>query len=63
MLFNLYLNKIPFLLDKQEKDPIVLPNRSSLNCLLYADSLILISYLTRTGLQTVLPTLNCVVTG
>ena len=42
---------------------IVLPNRSSLNCLLYADNLILISYLTRTGLQNVLPTLNCVVTG
>jgi len=43
MLFNLYLNEIPFLLDKQDTDPILLPNGSSLNCLLYADDLILIS--------------------
>jgi len=36
-LFILYLNEMPFLLDKQDNDPIVLPNGSSLNCLLYAD--------------------------
>jgi len=45
MPFNLYLNEIPFLLDKQVKDPIVLPNGFSFNCLLYADDLILISRL------------------
>lgn len=48
MLFNLYFNGIPFLLDKQDTDPIVLQN----GCLLYADDLILTSY-TATGLQNV----------
>ena len=36
-LFNLYLNEITFLLNKQDTDPILLPNDSSLNCSLYAD--------------------------
>ena len=44
MLFNLYLNEIPFLLDRKDTDPIVLPNGSNLNCLLYADDSVLISH-------------------
>ena len=44
MLFNLYLNEIPFQLDQEDTDPIVLPNGSLLNCLLYADDLVLISH-------------------
>ena len=44
MLFNLYLNEIPFLLVREDTDPIVLPNGSHLNCLLYADDLVLISH-------------------
>ena len=43
MLFNLYLNEIPFLLDRGDADPIVLPNGYHLSCLLYADDLVLIS--------------------
>ena len=31
---NLYLNEIPFLLDREDTDPIVLPNGSRLSCLL-----------------------------
>ena len=36
MFFNLYFNEIPFLLDKQDTDSIILLDGSSLNCLLYA---------------------------
>ena len=43
MLFNLYLNEIPFLLDRGDADPIVLPNGYHLSCLLYADDLVVIS--------------------
>ena len=44
VLFNLYLNEIPFLLVREDIDPIVLPNGSHLNCLLYEDDLVLISH-------------------
>ena len=44
------LNDIPFLLDREETDPIELPNGSHLNCLLYADDLVLISHSAK-GLQ------------
>ena len=44
LLFNLYLNEIPFILDNSGvTDPIMLPNGLPLNCLLYADDLVLIS--------------------
>ena len=44
LLFNLYLNDIPFLLDNScDTDSIILPNGLPLNCLLYADDLVLIS--------------------
>ena len=57
MLFNLYLNEIPTLLDKMDTNPIILPDGSKLNCLLYADDLILISN-TSEGLQRSLDTLS-----
>ena len=50
MLFNLYLNEILFLLDWEDTDSITLPNGSKLNCLLYADDLVLVSHLAK-GLQ------------
>ena len=37
MLFNLYLNDIPFLLDREDTHPIVLSDGTRMNCLLYAD--------------------------
>lgn len=42
MLFNLYINEIPFLFDRADKDPMILLNGCNLNCLLYADDLVLI---------------------
>ena len=57
MLFNLYLNEIPTLLYKMDTYPIILPDGSKLNCLLYADDLILISN-TSEGLQRSLDTLS-----
>ena len=50
MLFNLYLNEIPFLLDREDTDSITLPNSSKLNCLLYADDLVLVLHSAK-GLQ------------
>jgi len=50
MLFNLYFNEIPFLLDQEDRDSITLPNGSKLNCLLYADDLVLVSHSAK-GLQ------------
>ena len=58
MSFNLYLNEIPFLLDRKlDTDPIALPNGSNLNCLLYADDLVLISHSAK-GLQKALSILE-----
>ena len=59
MLFNLYRNEIPTRLDTMivNTDAILLPDGSRLNCLLYADDLVLISH-TATGLQTALNTLS-----
>ena len=63
LLFNLFLNEVPSLLNKQNTDPIILPDGSPLNCLLYADDLVLISH-SASGLQNtsqICP--NIVVTG
>ena len=58
MLFNLYLNETPSLLDNNDTDGILLPNGSRLNCLLYdADDLVLISNSTK-GLQNALSMLS-----
>ena len=44
LLFNSYLNDIPFLLDNScDTDSIILPNGLPLNCLFYVDDLVLIS--------------------
>ena len=43
LLFNLYLNEFPFVLNNKVKGPILLPDGSPLNCLLHADDLLLIS--------------------
>ena len=43
LLFNLYLNELPFILNNNVKDSIILPDGSHLNCLLNADDLLLIS--------------------
>ena len=50
------MNSFPSV-DKQGTDPIVLPNGSSLNCLLYVDDLILIPR-SAAGLQNSLFTLD-----
>ena len=43
ILFNLFLNELPLALFEKKTDPFILPNGTSLNCLLYADDLVLIS--------------------
>ena len=50
LLFNLYINDLPFSFDNILSDPFVLPNRTKLNSLLYADDLIILSR-SKTGLQ------------
>ena len=58
LLFNLYLNELPFLLDKNKgSDPLILPNGTKLNSLLYADDLIILSR-SKHGLQNCLNTLQ-----
>ena len=44
LLFSLYLNELPYILNNNAKDPILLPDGSHLNCLLYADDLLLTSH-------------------
>ena len=51
------MNEIPFILDKPNTDPIELPDGSHLNCLLYADDLVLISH-SASGLQNALTQLS-----
>ena len=43
ILFNLYLNELQRILESYDTDPVTLSNRLPLNCLLYADNLVLIS--------------------
>ena len=50
LLFNLYINDLPFSFDNILSDPFVLPNGTKLNSLLYADDLIILSR-SKTGLQ------------
>lgn len=51
LLFNLYINELPTLLDNcNDLNPFFLPNGQKLNCLLYADDLILLSQ-SKDGLQ------------
>ena len=50
LLFNLYINDLPFAFENILSDPFVLPNDAKLNSLLYADDLIILSR-SKTGLQ------------
>ena len=50
VLFNLYINKLAFDFDTMSSDAIKLPNNQNLNCLFYADDLIILSK-TEQGLQ------------
>ena len=43
LLFNLYINDLPFAFENTLSDPSVLPNGVKLNSLLYADDLIILS--------------------
>ena len=50
LLFNLYINDLPFSFQHTLSDPFVLQNGEKLNSLLYADDLIILSR-SKTGLQ------------
>jgi hypothetical protein len=39
LLFNIYINELATLFDTTEADPLILPNRTKLSCLLNADDL------------------------
>ena len=43
LLFNLYLNELPFILNNNAKDSVLQPDGSHFNCLLYANDLLVIS--------------------
>ena len=57
ILFNLYINEIPGLFKHTLSDPLVLPNETTLNSLLYADDLAIISK-SKSGLQNCLNQLH-----
>ena len=45
LLFNIYLNDLPQLFNNLASDPLMLPNTTKLNCLLYADDRMLYMYI------------------
>ena len=57
LLFNLYINDLPFAFENTLSDPFVLPNGAKLNSLLYADDLIILSR-SKTGPQNCLDKLS-----
>ena len=57
LLFNLYINDLPFSFQNTLSDPFILPNGTKLNSLLYADDLIILSR-SRTCLQNCLNMLS-----
>ena len=57
LLFNLYINDLPFAFENKLSDLFVLPNGAKLNSLLYADDLIILSR-SKTGLQNCLDKLS-----
>ena len=57
LLFNLYDNDLPSAFQNTLSDPIILPNGTKLNSLLYADHFIIISR-SKIGLQNCLNTLS-----
>ena len=56
LLFNLYINDLPYSFENILSDPFVLPNGTKLSSLLYADDLIILSR-SKAGLQNCLNTL------
>ena len=50
LLFNIYVNEITTMFQNTDSDPFKLPNRTKLNCLMYADDLIILPK-TKLGLQ------------
>ena len=50
LLFNLFINELPVLLEHDKVDPFILPNGEKISSLLYADDLIIISQ-SASGLQ------------
>ena len=57
LLFNLFINNIPFSFEETLSDPFVLPNGAKLNSLLYADDLVILSR-SKIGLQNCLNMLS-----
>ena len=57
LLFNLYINNLPYLFENTLSDPFVLPNGKKINSLLYADDLIILSR-SKLGLQNCLNVLS-----
>ena len=57
LLFNLYLNNLPHLVENMLSDPFVLPNGKHINSLSYADDLVILSR-SLTGLQNCLNVLS-----
>ena len=57
LLFNLYINDLPFAFENTLSHPFVLPNVVKLHSLLYADDLIILSR-SKTGLQNCLDKLS-----
>ena len=41
ILFNLYINELPSVIEKTNSDPFRLPNNTTISSLLYADDLVL----------------------
>ena len=57
LLFNIFLNDLPPVFSNIPSDPVILPNETKLNCLLYADDLVILSR-SKVGLQNCLNQLN-----
>ena len=57
LLFNFYINNLPYSFQNALSDPFVLPNGTKINSLLYDDDLIILSR-SKTGLQNCLNTLS-----
>ena len=57
LLFNLFINKLPSLLEHESVHPFILPDGSKLSYLLYADDLVILSQ-TATGLQNAIDLLS-----
>ena len=57
LVFNLFTNELPVLLENDKVDPLILPNGEKISSLLYADDLIILSQ-SASGLQNCLNLLS-----